>query len=155
MTLDTGLHVVGVRTVGVRTPRHNQIFSDGYTGYYTVARRYEFYFPVAKQYSTNQRCEWVKYCFCHEKIKFISSSCRVMFFLLYRQRDINKLIEGNYRNYVIDKTHVWDYEFYTIRVPHVVLWILQVVYFTVKHSCVYNRVPRVEPGAPSLRCLEP
>ena len=35
-------------------------------GYYTVARRYEFY------------------CFCHEKIKFISSSRRVMFFLLYR-----------------------------------------------------------------------
>ena len=28
-TLDIGLHVVGVRTVGVRTLRHNQIFSDG------------------------------------------------------------------------------------------------------------------------------
>ena len=26
-----------------------------------------------------------------------------MFFLLYRQKDINKIIEGNYRNYVIDK----------------------------------------------------
>ena len=31
--------------------------------------------------------EWVKYCFCHEKIKFISSSRRVMFFLLYRHAD--------------------------------------------------------------------
>ena len=31
-----------------------------------------------------ERSEWVKYCFCHEKIKFISSSRRVMFFLLYR-----------------------------------------------------------------------
>ena len=40
-----------------------------------MARRYEFYFRV------------VKYCFCHEKIKFISSSCRVMFFLLYRPAD--------------------------------------------------------------------
>ena len=130
--------------------------------------RYEFYFRVAKQYFTNERSEWVKYCFCHEKIKFISSSPRVMFFLLYRQRDINKLIEGNYRNYVIDKTHVWDYEKYTIRVPHVVLWILQVVYFPVKHWCVYNRVPMggwseprsrklfsVKLGDPSLRCLEP
>ena len=39
----------------------------------------------------------------HEKIKFISSSRRVMFFLLYRQKDINKIIEGNYRNYVTDK----------------------------------------------------
>ena len=41
--------------------------------------------------------------FCHEKIKFISSSRRVMFFLLYRQKDIDKIIEGNYRDYVIDK----------------------------------------------------
>ena len=55
-------------------------------GYYTVARRYEFYFGVAKQYFTNERSEWVKYRFCHEKIKFISSSRRVMFFLLYRQK---------------------------------------------------------------------
>ena len=41
-----------------------------------MARRYEFYFRVAKQY-----------CFYHEKIKFISSSRRVMFFLLYRHAD--------------------------------------------------------------------
>ena len=61
-------------------------------GYYTVARRYEFYFRVAKQY-----------CFCHEKIKFISSSRRVMFFLLYRQNDIDKIIEENYQNYIINK----------------------------------------------------
>ena len=58
-----------------------------YRGYYTVARRYEFYFRVAKQYFTNKRSKWVKYCFCHEKIKFISSSRRVMFFLLYRHAD--------------------------------------------------------------------
>ena len=45
----------------------------------------------------------VKYCFCLEKIKFISSSCRLMFFLLYRQKDIDKMIEGNDRNYVINK----------------------------------------------------
>ena len=44
-----------------------------------------------------------KILFCHEKIKFISSRHRVMFFLLYRQKDIDKIIEGNYRNYVIDK----------------------------------------------------
>ena len=50
--------------------------------------------------------EWrsfVKYCFCHAKIKFISSSRPVMFFLLYRQKDIDKIIEGNDRSYVIDK----------------------------------------------------
>ena len=75
----------------------------GYRRYYTGARRYEFYFRVAKQYFTNEHSEWVKYCFCHEKIKFISSSRRVMFFLLYRQKDIDKIIEENYRNYIIDK----------------------------------------------------
>ena len=26
-----------------------------------------------------------------------------MFFLLYRQNDVDKIIEGNYQNYVIDK----------------------------------------------------
>ena len=67
-----------------------------------MARRYEFYFRVAKQYFTNERSEYVKYCFCHEKTKFISSSRRVMSFLLYRQKDIDKIIEGNDRNYVID-----------------------------------------------------
>ena len=36
-------------------------------GYYTVARRYEFYFRVAKQSFTNERSEWVKYCFCHKE----------------------------------------------------------------------------------------
>ena len=35
-----------------------------YRGYYPMARRYEFYFWEAKQYFTNERREWVKYCFC-------------------------------------------------------------------------------------------
>ena len=73
------------------------------TGYYKVTRRYQFYFRVAKQYFSLLLRSFVKYCFCHEKIKFISSSSRVLFFLLYRQNDINKIIEGNYQNYVIDK----------------------------------------------------
>ena len=68
-----------------------------------MAGRYEFYLRVAKQYFTNERSSFVKYCFCQEKIKFISSNRRVMFFLLYRQKDIDKIIEGNDRNYVIDK----------------------------------------------------
>ena len=51
----------------------------------------------------NECSECVKYCFCHENIKFISSSRRVMFFLLYRQNDIDKVIEENYENYIIDK----------------------------------------------------
>ena len=62
-----------------------------------------FIFEWQKQYFTNSQRSFVKYCFCHEKIKFISSSRRVMSFLLYRQKDIDKVIEGNDRNYVIDK----------------------------------------------------
>ena len=57
-------------------------------GYYTVARRYEFYFWEAKHYPRVS-----KYCFCHEQIKFISSTRRVMFFLLYRQKDIDKIMD--------------------------------------------------------------
>ena len=58
--------------------------------------------------------------FCHKKIKFISSSRRVMFFLLYRQKDIDKIIEGNYRNYVIDKLTCEIMENITTRVQDVV-----------------------------------
>ena len=44
----------------------------------------DFIFEWWKQYFTNERTEWVKYCFRQKKIKFISSSHRVIFFLLYR-----------------------------------------------------------------------
>ena len=68
-----------------------------------MARRYEFYFRVAKTIFYSLAALVRKILFFHEKIKFISSSRRVMFFLLYRQKDIDKVIEGNDRNYVIDK----------------------------------------------------
>ena len=119
----------------------NHIYCRPYInrGYYTVARRYEFYFRVAKQYFTNERSQWVKYCFCHEKIKFISSSRLVMFFLLYRQKDIDKIIEGNDRNYVIDKLTCEIMENKPLGSRMHFLWILRVVYFPVKHSCLYNK----------------
>ena len=44
-----------------------------------------------------------KILFLPRKNKIQSSSHRVMFFLLYTQKDVDKIIEGNYRNYVIDK----------------------------------------------------
>ena len=37
-----------------------------------------------KQYFLNERSEWAKYCFHHEKIKFKSSNHHVIFVLLYR-----------------------------------------------------------------------
>ena len=104
------------------------MFLSIYRGYYTVARRYEFYFRVAKQY-----------CFCHEKIKFISSSRRVMFFLLYRQNHIDKIIEENYQNYVIDKLTCEIMENKPLGSWMSFLWILWVVYFPVKHSCLYDK----------------
>jgi len=46
-----------------------------------VARRYEFYVRVEQ--------------YCHENIKFISSSQRVMFFLLYGEANSTKAKGGN------------------------------------------------------------
>ena len=68
-----------------------------------MARRYEFYFLVAKTLFYSLAALVRKILFCHSKVKFISSSRRVMFFLLYRQNYIDKIIEGNYQNYVIGK----------------------------------------------------
>ena len=46
-----------------------------------------FMFEWQEQYLTSARSERVKYCSCHENIKFITSSQRVMFFLLYKHTD--------------------------------------------------------------------
>ena len=111
-------------------------------GYYMVERRYEFYFRVAKQYFTNEHNEWIKYCFCHEKIKFISSSRHVMFFLLYRQKDIDKIIElreiTEITSLINSRVRLWKinhsrpgYSFYEF---------LRVVYFPAKHLCLYNKI---------------
>ena len=40
-----------------------------------------------EQYLTRSLRSLVRYCSCHENIKFISSSYRVMFFLLYGHTD--------------------------------------------------------------------
>ena len=42
-----------------------------------------FMFSWQTQYLTSERSSLVRYCVCHENIKFIPSSQRVMFFLLY------------------------------------------------------------------------
>ena len=68
-----------------------------------MARRFEFYFLMAKTVFYSLPALVQKILFCHLKIKFISSSLCVTFFLLYRQKDIDKIIEGNDQNYVIDK----------------------------------------------------
>ena len=155
-----------------------------------------FILRVAKQY--------IKYCFCHKKIKFISSSHRVMFFLLYRHADdgisdnfpkisdhllkiskdfpkllrrpeiccrtfsdnfrkcpkiaedfrgrpedvsmIHQRIKYNLRdkldiNEIIDKLTCEIIENKPL-VSRMYMWfllILRVVYFPVKHSCLYNK----------------
>ena len=62
-----------------------------------------------------------------------------MFFLLYSQKDIDKIIEGNDRNYVIDKLTCEIMENKPLGSRMQFLWIVRVVYFAVKHSCVYNK----------------
>ena len=54
-----------------------------------------FMFERQEQYLTSERSERVRYCFCHENIKFISSSQRVMFFLLYGETISTKAKGGN------------------------------------------------------------
>ena len=58
-----------------------------------MARRYEFYFRVAKTIFYSLAALVRKILFCHSKIKFISSSRRVMFFLLYGQKGSDKIID--------------------------------------------------------------
>ena len=48
-----------------------------------------------EQYLTSERGKGVRYCSCHENIKFISSSQRVMFFLLYGETNSTKAKGGN------------------------------------------------------------
>ena len=54
-----------------------------------------FMFSWQEQYLTSERSERVRYCSCHENIKFISSSQRVMFFLLYGETNSTKAKGGN------------------------------------------------------------
>ena len=54
-----------------------------------------FMFEWQEQYLTSERSERVRYCSCHENIKFISSSQRVMLFLLYGETNSTKAKGGN------------------------------------------------------------
>ena len=67
-----------------------------------------FMFEWQEQYLKNERSERMRYCSCHENIKFISSSQRVMFFLLYRETNSTKA-KGENRD-VIERydTHKGD-----------------------------------------------
>ena len=54
-----------------------------------------FMFEWQEQYLTSEQSEQGRYCSCHENIKFISSSQRVMFFLLYGETNSTKAKGGN------------------------------------------------------------
>ena len=51
-------------------------------------------FDWQEQYVTSERSERVRCCSCHENIKFISFSQRVMFFLLYAETNSIKAKAG-------------------------------------------------------------
>ena len=67
-----------------------------------------FMFEWQEQYLTRSLRSLVRYCSCHENIKFISSSQRVMFFLLYGETNSTKA-KGRNRD-VIERydTHKGD-----------------------------------------------
>ena len=54
-----------------------------------------FMFKWQEQYLMSERCERVRYYFCHENIKFKSTSQRVMFFLVYGETNSTKTKGGN------------------------------------------------------------
>ena len=54
-----------------------------------------FMFEWQEQYFTRSLRSLVRYCSCHENIKFISSRHRVMFFLLYGETSSTKAKGGN------------------------------------------------------------
>ena len=56
-----------------------------------------FMFEWQQQYLTSERSERVRYCSCHENIKFISSSHRVMFFLLYGASRLNRFFVSQFK----------------------------------------------------------
>ena len=76
-----------------------------------------FMFEWQEQYLTSEQSERVRYCSCHENIKFISSSQRVMFFLLYGETNSTKAKGGN--RDVIERydTHKGDIRKYATQVP--------------------------------------
>ena len=65
----------------------NLLFSYSFRGYIEDITRLredmDFMLEWQEQYLTSERSERVRYRSCHENIKSISLSCRVMFFLLY------------------------------------------------------------------------
>ena len=54
-----------------------------------------FMFEWLEQYLTSERSEQVRYCSCHSNLKFISSSQRVIFILLYGETNSAKVEGGN------------------------------------------------------------
>ena len=77
-----------------------------------------FMFEWQEQYLTSERSERVRYCSCHENIKFISSSQRVMFFLLYGDKNIQQKQKAGIVTLLNDTTLTKvTYGKYATRVP--------------------------------------
>ena len=85
-----------------------------------------FMFEWQEQYLTSEHSERVRYCSCHENIKFISSSQRVMFFLLYGETNseivtslndttLTKMTYGKYATLVPDEVAYGIYEWFSSR----------------------------------------
>ena len=70
--------------------------------YYTAVRRYEFYLRVVKTIFYERARRASKYCFHHEKVKFISSNRRAMFCLLYSRKQFKTQVSKiNFRSIMV------------------------------------------------------
>ena len=90
-----------------------------------------------KKYFTSECSEGVK-SFFHEKINFICSSQCVIFFLLHIRYECFE----NYTHFAMSQTNWWRYGKYIYHsYPGCsFIWNLRVVYFTVKHSYLCNKL---------------
>ena len=98
-----------------------------------------FVFEWLKQYFMNERSEWVKYRFLprENKINIFKLLCN--FFLLYRQEYFctnNSVKAGNDINDILTSE---DMENTPLDPGCSFVWTLRVVYFPLKHSCLYNK----------------
>ena len=84
-----------------------------------VAQRYEYYFQVVKTIFYEQMQGESKILFQHKKIKFISSSYHVMFFLLYGQKleQVNREhIIPRENTHVFHMLHIFSYLNYIVKI---------------------------------------
>ena len=134
-----------VPSTGVLLSRENRIHFLSCVYIEDITRWREdlnFMFEWQEQYLTSEQSERMRYCSCHENIKFISSRQRVMFFH-YMEKPIQQKQKARIETSLNDSTltrhkgDIWKIRHSGPGLSGV--WNLRVVKFPVKHSPPYNK----------------